>query len=133
MYQDFNTNMNFRKESSTINVNGSSKSLKKFIMSSIDTVNRFIYENAEYTTITETDIGTSTSATDAVKSLADISVASSYLSNDRVRFTCDSTTNKRFIVSQDCATTDPGVTIKPINQFNDVANDLLSVTLDNTS
>lgn len=102
-------------------------------MSSIDTVNRFLFDNAKYTTITETDIAASTSATDAVKSLSDNSVASTYVTNDKVRFTCDSVTNKRFVVSQDCATTDPGVTVKPINQFNDVANDLLSVTLDNTN
>jgi hypothetical protein len=102
-------------------------------MSSLDTVNRFLFENADYATITETLVSNSTTNTDAVASLKNNAVASTYITNGKVRFTCDSSSNKRFIVSQDCATTDPGVTIKPINQFDNVATDISGVTLDNSS
>jgi hypothetical protein len=45
-------------------------------MSSLDTVNRFLFENADYATITETLVSNSTTNTDAVASLKNNAVAS---------------------------------------------------------
>jgi hypothetical protein len=125
--------LNFRNESDTITVNGTAVTKKEFTLSDIDTVNRFLKSDAKYATVIETDVGAGTTATDSVAALADNSIASTFISSDKMRFTCeDSSGNKRFVVSENCAVTDPGVTSKAINKFGDVATDVAALTL-NTS
>lgn len=133
MYSTFNDELNFTNETDTITVNGNTVTKKAFTLSDIDTVNRFLKSDAKYATVIETDVAASTSVTDSVAALADNSIASTYISSDKMKFTCDDAAgNKRFIVSENCAVTDPGVTIKAINTLKDVETDVAALTLNTT-
>lgn len=133
MYSTFNDELNFRNETDTITVNSNTVTKKAFTLSDIDTVNRFLKSDAKYATVIETDVTANTSVADSVAALADNSIASTYISGDKMKFTCDDATGKkRFIVSENCAVTDPGVTIKAINTLKDVATDVAALTLNTT-
>jgi hypothetical protein len=125
--------LTFRNENETISVNGSDITKKKFTLSDINLVNKFLKSNAAYATVIETNLSDSTKATDSVLALSTNTIANQFITGGKLRITCDDATNKRFVISENCATTDPGVTIKPINKFGDVATDLAGVTMDSTN
>lgn len=125
MYADLNTNMTFRNETNNIVLtDGSSVTQKEFIMSDLSSVNLFLKSNPKYATSTEID--NATSATVGTDLFLDLSTISLPMLNGKIRFTCDDvgTSFKRFIVSEDCATTDNGVTIKSIHELKDVTSAL---------
>lgn len=106
--------MNFRNVHQNIEISpGKSTTQKNFIMSDLSSVNLFLKSNPKYSTVTETIQSNLAKETDLFK---DISTLGAPMLNGKIRFTCDdaSTSLKRFIVSEDCASTDNGVTIKSI-------------------
>lgn len=100
-----------------------------------------ISANPKYATVTELnyDVGTSTASivgSDLAKDLTSLTELSSSLTTvGKLVFTCDDVvnSNKRFVVSEDCATTHSGVTIKSIYDLKDVATELAALTLDDTA
>lgn len=123
--------MSFQNETST--VAGSTLTQKDFMLSDLDTVNRFILANPKIATISATASGAT--VTDVAGDLSANTELSSFVTSGKLRFTCDSLTGgfKRFVVSQDCASTDAGVTIKNIYDMQDVATDVAALTLDTTN
>lgn len=124
--------MSFQNETST--VAGSTLTQKDFMLSDLDTVNRFILANPKIATITAAATGGAT-VTDVAGDLSANTELSSFVTSGKLRFTCDTLAvpAKRFVVSEDCASTDAGVTIKNIYDMKDVATDVAALTLDNTS
>lgn len=55
---------------------------------------------------------------------------SAFHASGKLRFECDDTGNaeKRFVVSEDCATTDAGVTAKSILDLENVATHIAALT-----
>lgn len=123
--------MSFQNETST--VAGSTLTQKDFMLSDLDTVNRFILANPKIATISATASGAT--VTDVAGDLSANTELSSFVTSGKLRFTCDNLVsgNKNFVVSEDCASTDAGVTIKNIYDMKDVATDVAALTLDNTS
>jgi len=97
-------------------VAGSDLTQKEFILSDIDTVNRFVLENPNIATITTVTQSDSSQATDSAGDLTALTELSSLVQGGKLRFTCDdlATGDKRFIVSQDCQSTDSTVAQKSI-------------------
>jgi len=95
---------------------------KNLAMSGIDTVNRFLLNSAKYATVTEVLVSNSSQQTDIALDLTTNSNLSSYQTGGQIRFECEDvdTGEKRFVVSEDCATTDTGVTIKNIYELYDI-------------
>lgn len=102
---------------------GSTLTQKDFILSDMNTVNRFVLDNPNIATITKVTSSDSSQVTDAAGDLTAVTPLSSFVQSGKLRFTCDdlATNNKRFIVSQDCDTTDSGVAKKSIYDLKDVA------------
>lgn len=123
--------MSFQNETST--VAGSTLTQKDFMLSDLDTVNRFILANPKIATISATASGAT--VTDVAGDLSANTELSSFVTSGKLRFTCDTLAvpAKRFVVSEDCASTDAGVTIKNIYDMKDVATDVGALTLNNTS
>jgi hypothetical protein len=123
--------MSFQNETST--VAGSTLTQKDFMLSDLDTVNRFILANPKIATISATASGAT--VTDVAGDLSANTELSSFVTSGKLRFTCDTLAapTKRFVVSEDCASTDAGVTIKNIYDMQDVATDVAALTLDTTS
>jgi len=115
-------------------VAGSELSQKEFLLSGMDTVNRYVLDKPNIASITKVKVSDSSQATDAAGDLTANSELSSFVSNGKLRFTCDdlASSNKRFIVSADCDATDSGVAKKSIYELKDVATYIATLTL-NTS
>jgi len=116
-------------------VAGSTLTQKDFILSDMDTVNRFVLDNPNIATITKVTSSDSSQVTDAAGDLTAVTPLSSFVQSGKLRFTCDdlATNNKRFIVSQDCDTTDSGVAKKSIYDLKDVATYIATLTLDTSA
>lgn len=85
--------------------------------------------------MTEILTSNSTQLTDIAYDLTSNSNLTSFLDQSgTIRFTCNDVDSNelRFVVSEDCATTDPGVTIKNIYDLSSVASHISALTL-NTS
>jgi len=133
MYATLKDGMKFANEDTT--VAGSSLSQKEFLLSDLDTVNRYVLDKPNIATITAVKVSDSSQTTDVAGDLTANSELSSFVSSGKLRFTCDDlgSSNKRFIVSQDCDATDSGITKKSIYELKDVTTYLATLTLDTSA
>jgi hypothetical protein len=121
----------FANDSNTLTVNGNTMTQKQLGMQSLHEVNKFIKANAKYATATDLSASTTEIALD-LGALSNLGSNFYDSGNGKMRFVCDDATNKLFVVSEDCATTDSGVAVKAINDFENVQTYVDALTL-NTS